>query len=573
MKIPRIRDDEILSACRWAQADADDDFCPDYVRYADYSGVTNEHIRTLRMSCLRPDMHQLARLIIPRDAGILSRSTTWLPFPLRITYMLILRRLLPSLRTCVSPSCYSSRLENWDGEAYPWSLSNISAWARMRNDYRKLVIEHGSEGHAIETDITAFYEHITIVDFVEVLASVLREQAASFNDELEALGELLQAGTFKGRGLIQNMDPSRFFVDSYLRVVDDRVHAIPDISYFRFVDDIRVVARTRGAAVRGLQQLEAHLKANGLFLNSKKTLMIDAKTADWEKAKDASHDFRLAQCDELLNQTLEEPVREALRIAITEMRKAFERHDASLVRAYGNKIVRAARFKAVRRDACVELEAIALDGFRLYPGDAQRWAEFAAPGLSEKGSHELLGMLRTTAYNAHPWTNMWLIIAMARAESLSGDAMDTLRSTVNNVKEPDYLRRWAAVAFARHGDGLQRREVVDVCLADPNSMFLRRAAVIAAQELPSGAKSTVKAQTTGRDPVMCLLWNYLDEHFKYDWYMPQSREFRQADEKSEETPSFEAVGLVDGQPRRFRAYSRGSEYVTVQALAGSSRSA
>jgi hypothetical protein len=512
------------------------------------------------MSCLRPDIHQLARLVVPRDAGILSRNTVRLPFPLRVTYMLILRRLLPSLRGCVSPSCYSSRLEGWDGAAYPWGGPRVSAWARLRNDYRKLVIEHGSEGHAIETDITAFYEHIMITEFVEVLAAVLGERAGAFDDELRALDELLQTGTFKGRGLVQNMDPSRFLADAYLRVIDDRVRAIADVNYLRFVDDIRVVARTRGAAIRGLQQLEVHLKANGLFLNSKKTLMIDAKGAEWEKTKDATHDFRLSECDELLRGATEEGVRETLRVATHEMRAAFARHDAGLVRAYGNRVVRAARFRAVQTTACVELEAIAIEGFRLFPGDAESWTEFAAPGLSQQGAGELLGILEAPAYNAHPWTNMWLVIAMARAPSLSGSAMDKLRVIVANPSEPDYLRGWAAVAFARHGDGLQRREVVDACLADPNSMFLRRAAVVAAQELPSATKSALRTQTTGRDPVLSLLWEYTDQHAVYDWYVPELLEFARTGAKPEEAPFFEAIGLVDGQPRTFKAYSRGNEY-------------
>ena len=126
--------------------------------------------------------------------------------------------------------------------------------------------------------------------------------------------------------------------------------------------------------------------------------------------------------------------------------------------------------------------------------------------------------------------------------------------------EPDYLRGWAAVAFARHGDGLQRREIVDACLVEANSMFLRRAAVVAAHQLSSGTRDGVRAQTIHRDPALELLWDCLDKRSAYDWYVPQSREFAEPGAKPEEVPSFEAVGLVEGRPRKFRAYSRGSDY-------------
>jgi len=50
MKIPKIRDNELISAIQWAKADAGDDFCPDYVRYAEYSLVASQHVPQLMTS-------------------------------------------------------------------------------------------------------------------------------------------------------------------------------------------------------------------------------------------------------------------------------------------------------------------------------------------------------------------------------------------------------------------------------------------------------------------------------------------------------------------------------------------
>jgi Reverse transcriptase (RNA-dependent DNA polymerase) len=561
MKIPKIRDHELISAIQWAQADAEDDFCPDYVRYADYSLVASQHVPQLITSCLRPDMHQLGRLVVPRPTSLLSRDTPWFPFSLRITYMLLLRRLLPKLQTCLSPSCHSSKIENLDDGSYPWRAGRgVSAWAQFNNEYRRLILDNGTEGFAVITDLTSFFEHITIHEFVAGLHTILDKTATDFSDELCALGELLQAAAFKGRGLPQNMDASRFLADIYLRVVDDRLRAVPELCYLRYVDDIRLVAKTRGAVLRGLQELEAQLKAAGLFLNSKKTELVDADDAEWTHAQEADHDFKLAQCDELLFAATRTKVGECLRIACDEMQAAASHGKDRLVRAYGNRLLRVAQFAEVRSDACRQLEAIALRGFRSHPGAADKWAEFASPALSQAGVQELLAILKAPDYNAYAWTNTWAIIAMARAHSLPADAMDTLCALALDRAQPDYLRGWAAVAFARHGDGLRRREIVDACLTDSNSLFLRRAAVMAAQDLPSAAKADIRAQTLSRDPTLALLWKELEVRARYDWYQFSSRDFADSPETDEKRPFYVAEGLVRGRRTKFKAYSRGTNY-------------
>jgi hypothetical protein len=561
MRIPKIGKEELLTAINWARGDAEDDFCPDYVRYEDYGLATDEHVPMLMTLCLRPDMHQLGRLVVPKPTSLLSRDTPWFPFPLRITYMLLARRLLSSLRACLSPSCHSSKMENWDGERYPWgSRLGISAFAQFENEYRRVVIDHASEGFAVATDVTAFYEHVAIGDFVAGLRSVLDESAGNPNNELIALEVLLQAAAYKGRGLPQNMDPSRFFADVYLRIIDDRIRAIGGLTYLRFVDDIRIVARTKGAIMRGLQQLEAQLKAVGLFLNSKKTELIAAGAVEWKAAQEADHDFRLARCDELLHAAAKGTVEECLQVAGRQMQAAASRNDYRRVKAYGNRVLRAAQFTGVREDACRQLEEMALLGFRNEPGAAETWARFASPALSAAGVQELTRILSVEEFNAYAWANMWGIITIARASSLPGEAMDMLRSIVNDASQPDYVRGWAAVAFARHADGLRRREVVDVSLQESNSVFLRRAAVVAAQGLPSATKNAVRTQTIHRDPTLSLLWQYLDGRATYDWHSFPSRDFAEAGPEAEEAPSFEAIGLVRGKPKRFKAYSLGTEY-------------
>src|SRR4051812_16270915 len=48
VKIPKLRDDELIAAIEWARSDAEDDFCPDYVRYADYGLAASQHFAPFR---------------------------------------------------------------------------------------------------------------------------------------------------------------------------------------------------------------------------------------------------------------------------------------------------------------------------------------------------------------------------------------------------------------------------------------------------------------------------------------------------------------------------------------------
>jgi len=101
---------------------------------------------------------------------------------------------------------------------------------------------------------------------------------------------------------------------------------------------------------------------------------------------------------------------------------------------------------------------------------------------------------------------------------------------------------------------------VDACLTDSNSLFLKRAAVVAAQQLHSTMKADIRAQTVGRDPMLSLLWEHLDAHPGYDWYQFSSRDFAEASETDKKMSFYEAEGLVKGRRTKFKAYSRGTNY-------------
>jgi len=91
-------------------------------------------------------------------------------------------------------------------------------------------------------------------------------------------------------------------------------------------------------------------------------------------------------------------------------------------------------------------------------------------------------------------------------------------------------------------------------------MFLRRAGVIAAQQLPTVKRHTVFDHSVSHDPELSQLWSYLEQHLKYDWFVWNKRKYRLADEPVSQLESYEAIGTVGGTLSKFRAYSQFENY-------------
>lgn len=498
LKIPKVSNDELKDAAQWAVIDAQDDFCPDYVRYSDYEQLDAQSAGRFRTPCLNEAFHTVERLSVPKGEGILSRDTPRLPFPLRITYMLLLRRLLPVLRDQLSPSCYSSRLDQWDGLSYPWLRGHgVAAWARFINAYRGALIDNRGGGFAVVTDLTAFYEHLEVEPFVDELRGLAGSAADGVSDEFEALSKVLKAASAQGRGLPQNTDASAFLASVYLKLVDDRARGVSGLQYFRYVDDIRLVAPRRGLVIRSIQHVEFSLRNLGLFANSKKTELVDSTGETWRRQQQADHDAVLAKCDEALNDASAEALVAAVESATDGFRSVVDHDDGGrLLRAYGNRLSRFAQFPDLSEPIFLLFEELALPRFRSHPSGADHWARYISAFMSDACQEELNALLSDEDHNTHAWTNMWL----------------------------------------------------------------RRAGVVAAQELPVVTRAGVFERSVKQDLELSLLWSYLEQHPKYDWFVRSEREYRKPSEPISPMESYEAVGTVGGELRRFRAYSQFENY-------------
>nr|WP_284699070.1 RNA-directed DNA polymerase [Sphingomonas lycopersici] len=156
-----------------------------------------------------------------------------------------------------------------------------------------------SNRHLLITDLSNFFENISRVQIIDALTRAVPDIVATGPQKLQirnaiaTLDRLLAQWTFsRDHGLPQNRDASAFLSNILLSFVDKEMTR-KGYDYYRYVDDIRIIADTELAARRALQDLIRELRKVGLNINANKTEILapdvgDAKVADYFPSQDSS---------------------------------------------------------------------------------------------------------------------------------------------------------------------------------------------------------------------------------------------------------------------------------------------
>lgn len=137
-----------------------------------------------------------------------------------------------------------------------------------------------SEKYLLVTDLSNFFENISRAQVIAELERLIPEIQATgpkklqIRNAISTLDKLLEQWTFSGsHGLPQNRDASTFLSNVLLACVD-RAMAKKGYDYYRYVDDIRIIADTELQARRALQDLIRQLRTVGLNINASKTEIL-----------------------------------------------------------------------------------------------------------------------------------------------------------------------------------------------------------------------------------------------------------------------------------------------------------
>jgi hypothetical protein len=148
-----------------------------------------------------------------------------------------------------------------------------------------------SEKHLLITDLSNFFENISRTQIIAELERAIPDIQATGPEKLQirnaigTLDKLLRQWTFSGsHGLPQNRDASSFLSNILLSSVDHEMTK-KGYDYYRYVDDIRIIADSDLHAKRALQDLIRQLRKAGLNINASKTEILVPDTPKDKLAK------------------------------------------------------------------------------------------------------------------------------------------------------------------------------------------------------------------------------------------------------------------------------------------------
>lgn len=141
-----------------------------------------------------------------------------------------------------------------------------------------------SKNHLLVTDLSNFFENISRAQLIAELERAIPDIQATGPEKLQirnairTLDKLLEQWTYSGsHGLPQNRDASSFLSNILLSSIDHEM-VKNGYDYYRYVDDIRIIANSESSARRALQDLIRQLRKVGLNINASKTEILSPDT-------------------------------------------------------------------------------------------------------------------------------------------------------------------------------------------------------------------------------------------------------------------------------------------------------
>lgn len=201
-------------------------------------------------------------------------------------------------------------------------------WKHQYHLFQQKYLELVNEGNVwiAETDAAAFYETIDHVHLIKILMceELLDDLTLEHFQQYLPIWSAIRPQVPSQRGVPQGCLTSDLLANTYLYPFD-RELAAQEYYYLRYVDDIRLLGRSKEAVQRGLIRVDTALKVRGLLLQTKKTIVrhVDdvAEETDRLAGLLSEIDTRLRDPEDYAHRSSDDPL---ARIAISE---AVHLHD------------------------------------------------------------------------------------------------------------------------------------------------------------------------------------------------------------------------------------------------------
>jgi hypothetical protein len=470
----------------WLIEDAKDDYFPDPVGFRDLALFDSQ----VEINLEAPAKKGIEAIPIPKNA-LFQRMAFVLPPDYRILYMRAVGAILPALSKHFFARCRAFGPDQLR-QRYPFS-GGTARWIGFNAEFREQL--ERSRGWGVVTDVTSYFDHINRQSLVARISNAVGDENSKAVSVISFCLGWLKDHT---RGIPQNNDISSFLGNFYLSPADAAADGIDGI-FLRYSDDIRIVTKSRAAAIDGFSAIHNSLRSMGLFLNSAKTELIQPGTDRWYQYLDGSRDQALGEIDSLLSAE-NGPSPRIHDLVLSGLRNA---KDVRSYRAFANRALKSPKSDALRN----ELDEAALRGFYATPEAADLWVKCLSNTDSNEKAGRLVSLLLADDYNRNTWVNCRAISWIGKSGTESGTVIDHLRSATRNSKKHWLERTEALLALGQLG--VRTDDDALKLISDAPFDHSCRCAVVAAWKNndPLRTKVIEKAQTLS--PFVGYLVRYL----------------------------------------------------------------
>ena len=406
----------------------------------------------------------------------------------RALYHALVVRLLPYYDLLIPWNVFSHRASEEPLGRYPFRRA-IPAW----QDFTGVVRDALNQSQVLlSTDLTNYFENIDL----EILKNTLIDELTNLNASttrksdirlhISFLFEFLRSWCYSEKaGLPQNRDASSFLANVYMLPVD-RAMLSRGYSYFRYMDDIKIVCADEHGARKALKILSLELRKRKLSVNSGKTNIVKVEDKDGIQKCLEAVDPDLQMIDSIWRTRSLAPIKRSFPLLSELTRRQLRNGDVSS---------RTFRFCIKRLEilaTCLEFQVpdayfsqitpFVIDALSTHPASTDELVRYIRAAPTTDGDLvKVAYLLRDDSRNYYTWQNyrLWVLLVQKGYYSLDllAHAADVIR-----MQEDNPTRSGATLYAGVFGTKNQRIEIAKR-FRELDSFMGQRVAILAVQKL------------------------------------------------------------------------------------------
>jgi excisionase family DNA binding protein len=243
--------------------DLSEAWVPDVLRFRDQTENRDLVIVEARRRISDHGFLPPRRLDVPKTP-FSSRPGLLLDLPDRVAYQAAVAAFADKIEATLADTVYSSRLS--DNPKY-FLQRGPQRWVKFEKDAEKRARDDFD--WVAQTDISSYFEHVLHQRLFDELSHL-----GVGGPVLRTLREMLSRWSLvPGMGLPQGPNASRVLGNFYLVEVDE-VMLEAGYTYYRYMDDVRILTQSKAEAVAGIRLFEQACRHRGLTPSSAKTKIL-----------------------------------------------------------------------------------------------------------------------------------------------------------------------------------------------------------------------------------------------------------------------------------------------------------